>query len=103
MIPRFGAAIWIFLVILLAALFVVRSRGEFAGMVSALRRADLRWLAVALVCQIAVETLIAQKFRILLRRLGYRVRRLTLMRSHLSAGRRRSSGSPATSERQEYG
>ncbi|MEA2525263.1 MAG: hypothetical protein QOF73_2490 [Thermomicrobiales bacterium] len=83
LIPRFGAAIWIFLVILLAALFVIRSRGEFAGMVSALRRADLRWLAVALVCQIAVETLIAQKFRILLRRLGYRVRRLTLMRSHL--------------------
>jgi uncharacterized protein (TIRG00374 family) len=83
LIPRSGTVVWIVLVALLCALFVFHSRGEFAGTVSALRGADPRWLAVALVCQVAVETLIAQKFRILLRRLGYRVRRLTLMRSHL--------------------
>lgn len=83
LIGRYGAVVWLAILGVLGAIFVAHSRGELAGVLPTLRHADVRWLAVALACQIAVETLVAQKFRVLLRRLGHRVGRTTITRSHL--------------------
>jgi uncharacterized protein (TIRG00374 family) len=70
-------------VVVFGALFLIRNWSQVQGIGPALRQADRHWLAVALLCQVLVEVLIAQKFRLILRRLGHDVGRLPLMRSHL--------------------
>lgn len=83
MLFRVAPVVLVLAVVLFGALFLMRNWSQVVGIGPAIRHADHRWIAVALICQILVETLIAQKFRLILRRLGHEVGRLPLMRSHL--------------------
>lgn len=83
LVDRYGALAWLLLVGVFGTIFIARNKAEITAIGPHLRQTDLRWLAVVVVCQVGVETLIAQKFRILLGRLGYTVGRVTIMRSHL--------------------
>ena len=80
---KIAPVVVIAIVLVLGTLFLVRNWSQVTGTWPALQRADLRWIAVAVFCQVAVETLISQKFRLILKRLGYRVERIRLIRSHL--------------------
>ncbi|HEY7033163.1 MAG TPA: lysylphosphatidylglycerol synthase transmembrane domain-containing protein [Thermomicrobiales bacterium] len=55
------------------ALFLVQNRGEIRQAAHGVAGADARWVVFALLLQIVAVALIAVKYRLLLRRLGYRL------------------------------
>lgn len=80
---RLGLKLWIVALLALACGFVLNRRAELGDTIDILRRADARWIAVAVAFQLAVLALIAQNYRLLMRRLGHRLGWRLLARAHL--------------------
>jgi uncharacterized membrane protein YbhN (UPF0104 family) len=80
---RSGAFAWIALLATLIPVFIYRSRGDLAQAAPILTGADPRWIVAALLAQLASLALIANKYRVLLSRLGVSLRNTTLARIHL--------------------
>lgn len=80
---RIGLKLWIVALLALACGFVLNRRAELGDTIDILRRADARWIAVAVASQLAVLALIAQNYRLLMGRLGHRLGWRLLARAHL--------------------
>jgi phosphatidylglycerol lysyltransferase len=80
---RLVPLLWLVLLVGSTVYFLLRARAETGRAARGLLTADPRWVGVALVTQIAVLALIGVKYRVILRRLGYRVPAAAMARTHL--------------------
>ncbi len=83
MLGRHGAWLWPAAVLLLASSFALRERAQLVRIGEVLRGADPRWVAGAVLIELAALWLTALTYRTLLRRLGHQVAWPALARLHL--------------------
>lgn len=65
------------------AFFVLQTRGELGSAAHSALHADLRWVAIALLCQVVILAMIAENFRRIFQRLGHDISWGALARIHL--------------------
>jgi hypothetical protein len=80
---RHALAIWLAVVPLLTAVFVVRHWQEVGQIATAIREAHPRWIAVGIGIEIVTIVTSALTYRLLLRRLGHCLPCLTLAGAHV--------------------
>ncbi|MDQ3780833.1 MAG: flippase-like domain-containing protein [Chloroflexota bacterium] len=80
---RYGAPLWLVLILSLAIVFGLRQRQELGHIVATLRGADPYWLASIVVLEGGILALIAVTYQALLSRLGHAVRFHSLVGVHL--------------------
>ncbi len=73
LVVRHGLVLWLTLLTILAAAFVLREREQVAQIAGILRDADGRWVAVAVGIEIGLVVLTGFAYQALLRRLGHRI------------------------------
>lgn len=80
---RSAVAIWITLLVALAAWFLLRQRGDLLRIGHVLRTASLGWLLLGIALEALIVLLFALKYHQLFRRLGHQVGVPFLARAHL--------------------
>jgi phosphatidylglycerol lysyltransferase len=80
---RYGAVLWLVLILGFAIGFGLRQRDELAHVVATLRGADPRWLTALILLELAILALIAATYQTLLHRLGHTVCLRSLVGVHL--------------------
>lgn len=80
---RYGALLWLLLILGFAVGFGLRQRDELGHIAATLRGADPRWLTALVLLELAILALIAATYQVLLHRLGHAVRLRSLVGVHL--------------------
>ena len=80
---RYGALLWLVLILGLAVVFGMRQRDELGEILATLRAADPRWLAGIILLEGVILALIAATYRSVLHRLGHAVCFRSLVGVHL--------------------
>jgi uncharacterized protein (TIRG00374 family) len=80
---RHAIFFWILLISIFAGLFAMRQQHELATIRDTLVTARPGWLAALVLGQLAILGIIAQVYRLVLRRLGHQLSHLRLVRVHL--------------------
>jgi uncharacterized protein (TIRG00374 family) len=83
LLSRFGAWIWLTLVLVFTVWFGWRNQSEIERIWHSLRTADLTWIAALVGLEVGILALIAITYRSLLLRLGHRVGVSDLINVHL--------------------
>jgi uncharacterized membrane protein YbhN (UPF0104 family) len=70
---RYGTALGLFILLGLIALFADHERAQLPALRRALKRADWRWLLIAVLAELAVLFVTVRTYRTVLRRVGHRL------------------------------